>query len=65
MKETTKKSETRTDQTELANIKETFSKQIPNVRESGIREKNVIIYQVKECLGKDGATRKKSVTEYM
>lgn len=65
MKETIKETEIVTDQAELAEIKQTFNKQVSDLRESGIREKNVIIHQVKECQDKDGATRKKSDTDYV
>lgn len=60
VKETIKETEVGTDQAELAKIKGTFNKQVSDLRESGIREKNVIIHQVKKCQDKDGATRKKS-----
>lgn len=53
-----------TDQAELTEIKETFNKQVSDLRESGIREKNVIIHQVKEGQEKDGPTRKKSDTDF-
>lgn len=65
VKETIKESEIVTDQAEFAEIKETLNKQVSDLRESGIREKNVIIHQVKECQDKDGAIRKKSDTDYV
>lgn len=51
-----------TDQAERAEIKETCNKQVPDLLK---RENNVIIYQVKECQDNDGATRKKSDTDYV
>lgn len=65
VKETIKETEIVTYQAELAEIKKTFNKQVSDLRDSGIREKNFIIYQVKECQDKDGATRKKSDTDYV
>lgn len=65
VKETIKETEIVTDQAELAEIKQTFNKQVSELRESGIREKDVIIHQVKECQDKDGTTRKKSDTDYV
>lgn len=65
VKETIKESEIGTDQSELVEIKETFNKQVSDLCESDIREKNVIIYKIKECQDKDGATRKKSDTDYV
>lgn len=65
VKETINEREIGTDQSELAEIKETFNKQVSDLCESDIREKIVIIYQVKECQDKDGATRKKSDTDYV
>lgn len=65
VKETIKETEIVTDQAELAEIKQTFNKQVSELRESGIREKDVIIHQVKECQDKDGTTRKNRYTDYV
>lgn len=65
IRKTIKESEITPDKLELTEIEETLSMQVSDIRESSLREKNIIIHGAKECKSDDSATRKQRDAEYV